>query len=185
LDNDEMFSEPKRKVKAMIDRPVSKAGAAGLATLLLGVTIALTAGAQTPSPPPAPPAPSPAQQAIDARQAVYKLIGQSFGPLGRSASGQVPFDPSDAVKRADRLAFLATFLPDEFPDISQTGNTKARPEIWTDQADFAKRQKDLIDHTAKLAQVLHQDDSNSDAFKAAVKDVGADCKGCHDNYRVR
>jgi cytochrome c556 len=116
---------------------------------------------------------------------VFKLIGQSFAPLGRSASGQVPFDAAEAVKRADRVAFLATFLPDEFPDISQTGNTKARPEIWTSRADFDQRQKDFADHAAKLAQVLHQDDSNSDAFKAAVKDVGADCKGCHDNYRVR
>lgn len=155
--------------------------------LILGFCGSLTAAAQT-APPAAPPAggpPTPAKQAIDYRKAVFTLIGGNFRPLGEVLQGKSPYDAAEAQKRAARLQFLAGLLDESFPDISSTGDTRAKPEIWTNRADFNSRLKDFQDHIAVLTQVASREQGTADQFKAAAGAVGQDCKSCHDNYRTK
>jgi cytochrome c556 len=158
-------------------------GTAIAATLMLG--LGLSADAQTP-PPAASQAPSAtaAQQAIKARKAVYTLIANSFGPLSTVAQGKAPYDNADALKRAERLSVLAAYVPDVFPEISNGGETKAKPEIWSNRADFDQRSKQLLDDANALLRTVKQDGKESDTFKNAVSTVAKDCKGCHDLYRA-
>jgi cytochrome c556 len=161
------------------------------AVLILGASLALPADAQT-APAPAPtapaaPAPSPARQAIEARKAVFTLIGNNFRPLGEVAKGTTPYDGAEIQKRIARVVFLTELLPEAFPDISNTGqpDTRAKPEAWTNREDFNKKIKDFQAHAAALVQVNATENNATDAFKSAVLAVGQDCKGCHDTYRVK
>jgi len=159
--------------------------------LLLGVTLSLTAAAQNApqaggSPPGGPGAmPSPAERAIEYRQALYTVVGGNFGPIGGILQGKAEYHAADVAKRAERLAFLATMAGDAFPEISKTGKTKAKPEIWSNQDGFAKAVKAFEDSTANLAALVKTDNTNSAAFKAAAGKVGEACKGCHDDFRAK
>jgi cytochrome c556 len=151
--------------------------------LLLGLAGGVTAMAQTAAPAGGPP--TPAKQAIDYRKAVFTLIGGNFRPLGEVLQGKSPYDAAEAQKRAARLQFLAGLLDEAFPDISSSGDTRAKPEIWSNRADFNSKLKDFQDHIAVLTQVASREGSTADQFKAAAGAVGQDCKGCHESYRTK
>jgi cytochrome c556 len=150
--------------------------------LLLGIGLALAVAAQTP---PAGGSPSPASQAIAVRKAIYTLIGSNFKPIGDALKGSATYDSAELVKRATRVAYFAGLVQEAFPDVSSSGDTKAKPEIWSNRTDFDKRLKDFQTHAQSLVQVAANETPSSDAFKAAAGAVAQDCKGCHDNYRVK
>jgi len=170
----------------MNDRVKSKTGVlfGVCAALIVGVGLAVSATAQTPPAAPAAP-PSPASQAIAVRKAIYTLIGANFRPIGDALKGSATYDSAELVKRATRVAYFAGLAQEAFPDVSSSGDTKARPEIWTNRADFDKRLRDFQSHAQALVQVATNETPSSDAFKAAAGAVGQDCKGCHDNYRAK
>jgi cytochrome c556 len=133
----------------------------------------------------APAAPNPAKQAIDNRKAVFTLIGNNFRPIGEILRGNVNYESIDVRKYAERVSFLTTFVAEAFPDVSKTGDTQAKAEIWSDRTAFDKRVKDFQEHALALSQLVGQGGGNNDAFKAAARAVAQDCKGCHDNYRSK
>jgi cytochrome c556 len=170
----------------------SRAAAVGL--FIAGTALTLTVSAQTAptagaaATPPAATAggpPSASDQAITVRKAVYTLIGNNFGPIGGVLQGKTPFDGAEALKRAERVAFLASLSVDAYPEISKTGNTRAKPEIWANRADFDKKLKDFTDHSNALVAALRKDSKDEDGFKAAAKLVASDCKGCHEDFRTK
>jgi len=158
------------------------AGMGARAALILGGGLALSAAAQTPPAASAVP-PSPASQAIAVRKAIYTLIGANFKPIGDVLKGTATYDSAELVKRATRVAYFADLAQEAFPDVSSSGDTKAKPEIWTNRSDFDKRLKDFRAQAQALVQVAAKEAPSSDAFKAAAGALGQDCKGCHDNYR--
>lgn len=127
--------------------------------------------------------PTPAEKSIQYRQAVFKVIAGNFGPLAQSAQGKLDLPPEAARKYALRLAAIADFARDAFPDISRDGETKAMPEIWTNRAEFDKLADDLTTATRSLATVTANASVRPDDFKAAVGAVGNACKACHDQFR--
>ena len=133
----------------------------------------------------APPAPSPAMQAVEARKAIYTLIGSNFKPVGDVLRGRAQYDPAEVQKRATRIAFLAELASEAFPDASNSGlpATRAKADIWKNRAEFDRRLKDFQEHARALAQVAAGEKSATDAFKAAAVAVAQDCKGCHDSFR--
>jgi cytochrome c556 len=139
------------------------------------------------SPAQTPPPPDPAKQAIENRQAIYKLIGNNFKPIGDVLQGRAQFDAAEVQKRATRVAFLSKLAGEAFPDVSNTGlpNTKAKADIWSNRSEFDNRLARLADDTQALAQVAAKETSASDAFKSAAVAVAQDCKGCHDNFREK
>lgn len=162
------------------------------AALILGASLALSAISQTApagaQPAAAPPAGiSPARQAIEARKAVFILIGANFKPLGDVLKGATPYDAAEAQKRVARVAFLAELLSDVFPDVSNTGEpeTKAKADVWANRADFEKKLKEFQADANALIQVNFKERGATEAFKTALAAVGQDCKACHDSYRVK
>jgi len=149
---------------------------------LLGTAVAAAAHAQT-APAGGPPGPSPARQAVDARRAAFVLIGGNFRPLGAILKG-APADAADVEKKATRLAFLASLLDENFPDVSNLGqpDTKAKADLWANRADFDQKLKGFQTDLAALVKVS-ADKGAPDAIKAALVTVGQDCKGCHEKYR--
>lgn len=155
--------------------------------LLLGSTLSFFSHAQQAAAPEA----NPARKAIEARKAVFVLIANNFKPIGDTLQGKTPYDAAEIQKRAERVAFLADFIGDAFPEVSNTGlpDTKAKPEVWSDRVGFDKKLADFREHTAALVKVSAAEPATSktvsDAFKTAAAAVGQDCKGCHEAYKVK
>jgi cytochrome c556 len=129
--------------------------------------------------------PTPAERAIDYRQAVFKVVAGNFGPLAQHAQGKLELQPGVARQYAARLAAIADFTRDAFPEISRDGKTKAKPVIWAERAEFDQLLDDLSTSTRALAVVTAKADAKPDDFKAAVGAVGNACKGCHDKFREK
>jgi len=121
------------------------------------------------------------EDAIKYRQSALFLLGQHFGPIAAMAQAKIPFDQDVAARNA-ALAETFSKLPwDRFGPGTDQGNTKAKPEVWTKQADFKAKADKMQSEVAKLAQVAKSGDF--DALKAQVGETGKSCKACHDEYR--
>jgi len=156
---------------------------AALAALALS---GASATAQTPPAAGAAPAgPTPAERAIEYRQAVYKVVAGNFGPLSQVAQGKADFKAETATRQATRLAQIATFVGDAFPDVSKDGKTRALPAIWSNRKEFDQIVQDFATHTKTLSEVVENSSSAGDELKAAVAAVGNDCKACHDKFRSK
>jgi cytochrome c556 len=124
-----------------------------------------------------------AEAAIKYRQSVYTVIYNNFGPLGAMASGKAPFDAAVFKRNAQRVAFMSSIAPDTFPEVSKTGNTKAKPEIWANKAEFDKLMKDFQDKSGALASAA-QSATSVDGVKAAFGAAAGACKACHDKFKA-
>ncbi len=153
--------------------------------LLVAALLGSASAQVPPSAGAAAPGPTPAERAIEYRQAVYKIVAGNFGPLSQVAQGRAEFKADTATKQATRLAQIATFVGDAYPEISKEGKTRALPAVWTNRKEFDQIVADFATHTRTLAEVTENSSSAGEELKAAVAAVGNDCKSCHDKFRSR
>ena len=148
-------------------RPALAAMAIGLVTTLT----ALPAAAQFRN----------ADAAIKYRQSAMSLQGNHMARVFAMANGQVPFDAKVAAENIEIVAMLNRLQFTAFIDGSDKGNTRAKPEIWSEKDKFnaaiAKSQEDVL----KLAAAGKT--GSLDQIKAAAGAVGESCKACHDAYQ--
>ena len=122
------------------------------------------------------------EDSIKYRQSALTVMGAHFGRIGAMTSGRVPFDAKVAADNADIVATMAKLPWAGFgPGTEKGGNTKAKPEIWTEQAKFLEYSDKLVLETTKLAAAAKT--GNLDSVKTAFAATGATCKTCHDAYR--
>ena len=124
-----------------------------------------------------------AEDAIKYRQSALFVMQQNFGRVAGMAAGKVPFDAKVAADSAAVAEFVgrlpwAGFVPD-----SATGNTKAKPEIWSNRAKFDDNANKLQAELTKLSAAAKT--GNLDNIKVAVNATGAVCKSCHDDFRAK
>jgi cytochrome c556 len=145
-----------------------------LAALVLAVsaiTVALPASAQFAKP----------EDAIKYRKAALTVMAAHFGRVAGMAAGRIPFDAKVAADNAaiaeemSKLPFVA------FVDGSDKGDTKAKPEIWSDNAKFKAAAEKMQGEMTKLAAAAKS--GNLDAIKTAAGATGGACKNCHDSFR--
>ena len=121
------------------------------------------------------------EDAIKYRQSALSVMGTHFGRLGAMANGRVPFDAKVASDNADIVSNMAKLPWAGFVPGTDTGNTRAKPEIWTEQAKFKENNEKLVAETAKLAAAAKT--GNLDSLKTAFAATAGTCKACHDAYR--
>lgn len=142
--------------------------------VLAAVLAVMTAAeAQTPKP----------EDQLKLRKAAYTLMGYTFGSLDAMAGGKRAFNKDEAVRNAELLAQLATIPKGFFGEGSDKGETRAKPEVWTNRADFDVKMDKMVQETGKLPQAARSADVAT--LKKAVQDVDAACSACHDDYRVK
>jgi cytochrome c556 len=127
--------------------------------------------------------PSKGEQALKYRKAVYQAIAWNFGPMSQMAQGKIPYDAKEFELRAGRVAALAPMLSESYSAESRdvTGS-KAKPELWSNRADFDAKMNDLVERSATLATVAKTGDAAKS--KQAFLDTAAACKACHDKYKA-
>ena len=122
------------------------------------------------------------EDAIKYRQSALSVMGTHFGRLGAMANGRVPFDAKVAADNAEIVATMAKLPWAGFGAGTDTGgNTKAKPEIWTEQAKFKEHSEKLQAETTKLAAASKT--GSLDSLKTAFAATADTCKVCHDAFR--
>lgn len=114
------------------------------------------------------------------RTAAFKSFMPTMSTMGKMAKGDQAFDPNEFKRLAEQFSKEAR-EPFEHFQSDPKGNGDALPAIWEKPAEFKAEQDkffaavDKLNATAQTGQL--------DAIKAAVGEVGASCKSCHDSYR--
>lgn len=121
------------------------------------------------------------EDAIKYRKAVMTLQGAHFGRIAAMASGRAPFDAAAAVENATILETVTRLPLAGFVAGSDKGETRAKPDIWTDTAKFKAVGDKLNAEAIKLLAAAKT--GNLDTIKAAVGPVAGTCKACHDDFR--
>lgn len=121
------------------------------------------------------------EDAIKYRKSAFTVMATHFGRVAAMANGRIPFDAKLAAENAE-IATMVSKLPFAgFVDGTDKGDTKAKPEIWTEQDKFKAAATKMQDAMEKLNVAARS--GNVDTLKAAAGTVGQACKGCHDTYR--
>ncbi len=129
----------------------------------------------------------PHDAAIKGRQAMFQTYSFNIGILSAMAKGKMDYDAEIASQSAANLAAAANFgqaaMWPAGSDSETPGNAKTRamPAIWSNFEDVAKKANALKTASATLAA---EAGNGLEALQGAIGDVGASCKGCHDDYRA-
>jgi cytochrome c556 len=120
-----------------------------------------------------------AADAYQERHMAMEEVGDAMKSLSAIAKKEAPFDAAvvkaNATAIADNLKKASTL----FPAGSGGGESRAKPEIWTDAAGFEKLMKD-----AHEAAVALQSVTDEASYRPALGALGGNCKSCHDMYRL-
>lgn len=121
------------------------------------------------------------EDAIKYRQSAFSVMGTHFGRLGAMANGKVAFDAKAAADNATVVASMAKLPWAAFGPGTDKGETKSKPEIWTEQAKYKEGADKLMAESVKLEAAAKT--GNLDAVKTAFGATANTCKSCHDSFR--
>lgn len=122
---------------------------------------------------------------IKSRQQKLKDLGAAMKLINDQLKTDAP-DVARIREAAAKVKKHSEAIGTWFP--SGTGpeagvETAAKPEIWTDAADFAEKVQGFQAEAGKLATIAAASDLAS--MKKQVRMVARTCGGCHDTYRVK
>lgn len=121
------------------------------------------------------------EDAIKYRQGVFRVIGWNFGSMAAMVKGKKPYDAEVFARNAEIVAFMSRLPLEGFTPGSETGDTKAKPEIWLNMDDFKAKLEKMQQEVDALAKVART--GNLENSKAQLGEAGQACKACHDEYR--
>jgi cytochrome c556 len=119
---------------------------------------------------------------IATRQANQKRVGELATAMKKAVEGGAT--AASQVEAATELSDRTHRLKDYFPVGTETGgNTKAKPEIWSDRAGFDKVDAAYVAAFDKLLVFAKAGDTPG--FNAQFAEGGSTCGACHRAYRAR
>jgi cytochrome c556 len=121
------------------------------------------------------------QDVIAQRRAGLKAIGEQFQAM--KAISDARGDLRLLVAQIDGMITFFNGLPARFPAGSDTGDTRALPPIWSDNAGFQQANTALLARLTALRALAAAGDNA--AFPEAFNQTGAACGNCHRTYRRR
>jgi len=121
------------------------------------------------------------EDAIKYRRSALTVLGAHFGALGAMANGRAPYNAQEAARHADAISLVATLPWAGFVPGTDKGETRARPEIWTEQDKFRQAAEKMQGDVQRIAAAAKT--GNLDQLKAAWGPNSGSCKACHDNFR--
>lgn len=118
--------------------------------------------------------------AIAERKAAMKAVGGAAKAVGDIIKGDQPFDQAKVAAAYKTMEENFIKVKALFPDDSKTGgDTTSLPAIWEKKADFLAK----LDKAAADVKTAAAAATDLEALKGAQKNVGANCGGCHKDYR--
>lgn len=125
------------------------------------------------------------EDAIKYRQSALSVMATHYSRIGAMANGRVPFDAKVAAENAEIVSNMSKLPWTAFGPGTDKGSipTRAKAEIWAEQAKFKDLSEKMVAETTKLAAAAKT--GNADSLKAAFGATSATCKACHDNYQAK
>ncbi len=125
---------------------------------------------------------------VKERQKLMRSVGKAMKKTVKMLRGERPYDAAtiaNAMKTMNDVAGKYTGL---FPEGSDMENSimdfdqesDARPDIWTNMADF-KKKAGVLGAASDAAMKVSSDQA---AFAMAFDNVAKACKGCHQKYKA-
>ena len=146
--------------------------AASLAIATASLMMAAPASAQFAKP----------EDAVKYRQSALFVMAQHFGRIGAMVNGRVPYDAKAATDNAELVAEMAKLPWAGFgPGTDKATPTRAKPEIWAEQAKFKEHNEKLVGESTKLLAAAKT--NSLDNLKVAFGSTAQTCKACHDAFR--
>ena len=124
----------------------------------------------------------PAEDALNYRIGAFRTMAWSFGPMVAMVKNKMPYDAALFSQHAERVAFLSHLPLEGFIADSRIGDTTAKPEVWTERAEFEIQMDTMISAAEKLFEVSKAGDL--DAIRPQFGALGKSCKSCHDDFRT-
>jgi len=122
-----------------------------------------------------------AEDAVKYRQSSLSVMATHFSRIGAVVKGEKPYDKTAVEADAAIVEMMAKLPWSAFPAGSNVANSKAKPEIWSEQDKFKAAADKTQAEVSKLSAAAKAGDLN--AIKTAFGAVGQSCKACHDNFR--
>jgi cytochrome c556 len=119
---------------------------------------------------------------IAQRQALMKQNGKDTKAAFAMVKGEVPYDAAKAAMIFAGMHDVASKYGALFPKGSETGgDTEAAPAIWSKPAEFKAAVAKFEADTKKATDAKP---ATLDAFKPLLFAATANCKSCHEAFRV-
>jgi cytochrome c556 len=90
-------------------------------------------------------------------------------------------DAAQAARAANVVATLAPVFASAFPPGTDQGDTRARPEIWTQREKFDEYMNRFVSESAKLAEAT----KGGGDWKGQFGTLAKVCDSCHDDFRKK
>lgn len=123
------------------------------------------------------------EDAIKYRKNALFVMQQNFARVGAMAAGKTPFDAKVAADSAAVAEYMSKLPWVGFGEGTDKGDTKAKPEIWTESAKFKEYGDKMQSEMVKLSAAAKT--GNLENIKTAMGPAGESCKACHDAYRSK
>ncbi|MBI2751047.1 MAG: cytochrome c [Burkholderiales bacterium] len=123
------------------------------------------------------------EDAIKYRKNALFVMQQNFARVGAMAAGKAPFDAKVAAESAAVAEYMSKLPWAGFGVGTDKGDTKAKPEIWTESAKFKEYGDKMQSEMTKLSVAAKA--GNLENIKTAMGPAGESCKACHDAYRSK
>lgn len=121
------------------------------------------------------------QQLVSKRQAIFKQFTKTLEPMGLVARDRQDYVKSAFVANALALQELSTQPWAYFTADGNYPPTRAKPDVWGQEAEFKLAQDTYLAAVNKLVSVAGSADMPS--IRASVEAVQKSCKSCHDQFR--
>jgi len=121
----------------------------------------------------------------EARSAQFKALGASFKAVNEMLRRD-KVSQRDLMPRVRDVRARARALPGWFPKgsgLGSGGETKAKPEIWTNAAGFRTAAQSFAVEATRLETLVRQ--GNMSDVADQVKIVGRTCATCHATFRIK
>ena len=123
------------------------------------------------------------EDAVEYRQASLSVMGTHFHRIAEVVKGEKPYNKAATENDAAIVEMMSKLPWTAFPPNSIVGDSKAKPEIWTQQDKFKADADKLQAATQKLSASAKTGDLA--AIKTAFGDTGKACKACHEDFKKK
>ena len=115
---------------------------------------------------------------VKARMDLMGLNARNAKILGDMAGNKAPFDAAAAAAAKAAIIANSAEIPVKFEPQATDPVSEAKPEIWTNWADFISKANGLGTAAAAV------DTASLEGIKAGMGGIGGACKACHETYRA-
>jgi len=125
---------------------------------------------------------TPEYEAYEYRDSVMHLLEAKATIINEMFREQRPLDEAVFAEAAQDLAALSNMMLDGFESSTLVPESRSKPEIWSNMADFESKADALIEGADALAAA-----AATGGFAAAqqyVQGTISSCGGCHRSYRA-